>query len=96
MVDVIGHAAGRAPAGTDVVMVMSRKARRAQAPVSRWARGDITVVIYLIWTWNTVWALDPSDTAHLTKREDPVRACGVKKGNEVPDTDSKICGRNRV
>jgi hypothetical protein len=21
---------------------------------------DITVAIYLIWTWNTVWALDPA------------------------------------
>ena len=29
------------------------------------------MVIYLIWTWGTVWRLDPGDTAHLAKREDP-------------------------
>jgi uncharacterized membrane protein len=32
---------------------------------------DVAVVIYLGWTWASVWRLDPSDTAHLAKREDP-------------------------
>jgi uncharacterized membrane protein len=32
---------------------------------------DVAVVLYLIWTWGTVWALNPGDTAHLAKREDP-------------------------
>jgi uncharacterized membrane protein len=32
---------------------------------------DLAVVIYLAWTWSTVWRLDPGDTAQLAKREDP-------------------------
>jgi uncharacterized membrane protein len=32
---------------------------------------DIAVVIYLVWTWDSVWRLDPGETAHLAKREDP-------------------------
>jgi uncharacterized membrane protein len=32
---------------------------------------DVAVVIYLIWTWSSVWRLDPGDTAALAKREDP-------------------------
>ena len=35
---------------------------------------DVAVVVYLIWTWSTVWGLDPGDTAHLAKREDPSTA----------------------
>jgi len=32
---------------------------------------DVAVVLYLAWTWSSVWRLDPGDTAHLAKREDP-------------------------
>jgi uncharacterized membrane protein len=32
---------------------------------------DLAVVIYLVWTWGSVGRLDPGDTAHLAKREDP-------------------------
>jgi uncharacterized membrane protein len=32
---------------------------------------DVTVVIYLIWTWSAVQGLDPGVTAQLAKREDP-------------------------
>ena len=32
---------------------------------------DVAVVLYLAWTWTTVWRLNPADTAHLAKREDP-------------------------
>jgi uncharacterized membrane protein len=32
---------------------------------------DIAVVIYLVWTWASVWRLDPGHTAQLAKREDP-------------------------
>ncbi len=32
---------------------------------------DVAVVLYLAWTWSTVWRLDPGDTARLAKREDP-------------------------
>ena len=30
---------------------------------------DVAVVLYLAWTWSSVWRLDPGDTAHLAKRE---------------------------
>jgi len=32
---------------------------------------DVAVVLYLAWTFSSVAGLDPSDTAHLAKREDP-------------------------
>lgn len=32
---------------------------------------DVAVVLYLAWTWSSVWRLDPGDTAQLAKREDP-------------------------
>ncbi len=32
---------------------------------------DLAVVLYLAWTWGSVWQLDPGDTAQLAKREDP-------------------------
>ncbi|HEY4702586.1 MAG TPA: DUF1345 domain-containing protein, partial [Streptosporangiaceae bacterium] len=32
---------------------------------------DVAVVLYLVWTWGSVWRLDPGDTAQLAKREDP-------------------------
>jgi uncharacterized membrane protein len=32
---------------------------------------DVAVVLYLAWTWSSVWRLNPGDTAHLAKREDP-------------------------
>jgi uncharacterized membrane protein len=35
---------------------------------------DVAVVIYLAWTWSTVWGLDPGDSAALAKREDPSTA----------------------
>ena len=35
---------------------------------------DVTVVIYLVWVWSSVWRLDPSVTARLAKREDPSTA----------------------
>jgi uncharacterized membrane protein len=35
---------------------------------------DVAVVIYLVWTWGSVWRLDPGETAQLAKREDPSTA----------------------
>jgi uncharacterized membrane protein len=35
---------------------------------------DVTVVIYLVWVWGSVFRLDPSVTARLAKREDPSTA----------------------
>ena len=32
---------------------------------------DLAVVIYLAWTFYSVWRLNPADTAQLAKREDP-------------------------
>ena len=32
---------------------------------------DVAVVIYLAWTWSSVWRLDSGDAAELAKREDP-------------------------
>jgi uncharacterized membrane protein len=32
---------------------------------------DLAVVIYLAWTFYSVWRLNPGDTAQLAKREDP-------------------------
>ena len=32
---------------------------------------DLAVVIYLAWTFTSVWRLNPGDTAQLAKREDP-------------------------
>ena len=32
---------------------------------------DVAVVLYLAWTFGSVARLDPSETAHLAKREDP-------------------------
>jgi uncharacterized membrane protein len=32
---------------------------------------DVAVVLYLAWTFRSVAGLDPGDTAHLAKREDP-------------------------
>jgi uncharacterized membrane protein len=35
---------------------------------------DVAVVIYVVWTWGSVWGLDPGETAQLAKREDPSTA----------------------
>ena len=35
---------------------------------------DITVTIYLVWVWSSVWRLDPGLTGQLAKREDPSTA----------------------
>jgi uncharacterized membrane protein len=35
---------------------------------------DVAVVIYLVWTWGSVWRLDPGETAQLAQRLDPSTA----------------------
>lgn len=41
------------------------------APLIGW---DVAVILYLIWTWTTVWRLDDTLTADFARREDPSRA----------------------
>jgi uncharacterized membrane protein len=35
---------------------------------------DVAALVYVAWTWRTIWPLDPTVTAHLAGREDPGRA----------------------
>jgi uncharacterized membrane protein len=35
---------------------------------------DVAAVVYVAWSWMTVWRRDPASTAHLALREDPGRA----------------------
>lgn len=35
---------------------------------------DVAAVVYVAWTWTTIWRRDPASTAHLALREDPGRA----------------------
>jgi uncharacterized membrane protein len=35
---------------------------------------DIAAVIFLAWTWRTIWPMDPERTARDAEREDPTRA----------------------
>jgi uncharacterized membrane protein len=35
---------------------------------------DVTAVVYVVWTWATIWPRDPGATARLAVREDPGRA----------------------
>jgi uncharacterized membrane protein len=35
---------------------------------------DVAAVVYVAWTWMTIWRRDPASTAHLALREDPGRA----------------------
>ena len=35
---------------------------------------DVAAVVYVAWTWATIWRLDPAATARLALREDPGRA----------------------
>ncbi|HEX2288825.1 MAG TPA: DUF1345 domain-containing protein [Pseudonocardiaceae bacterium] len=35
---------------------------------------DVAAVVYVAWTWATIWHRDPAATAHLALREDPGRA----------------------
>jgi uncharacterized membrane protein len=35
---------------------------------------DVAAVVYVAWTWTTIWRRDPAATAQLTLREDPGRA----------------------
>lgn len=41
------------------------------APLVAW---DVSIIIYVVWIWTTVLALDPSDTKSHAVREDPGRA----------------------
>jgi uncharacterized membrane protein len=38
------------------------------APVVGW---DSAAIVYLLWTWRTIWGLDPEETARRALREDP-------------------------
>lgn len=40
------------------------------APLLGW---DVAAVVYLAWTWRTIWPLDATQTARLAVREDPNR-----------------------
>jgi uncharacterized membrane protein len=35
---------------------------------------DVAAAVYVVWTWTTIWRLDPAATARLALREDPGRA----------------------
>lgn len=79
---------GTAPLRTSGVSAATRVAAAAAAGLcagalaslpGSWQIGtlvgwDVAAVVYMTWTWRTIWRQDPAATARLALREDPGRA----------------------